>query len=447
MLERRRRREKIPITLVRKNRVPVRDVRERCQSVAANSFELFRFRVKMAVNRDGRHERKQRRKKTARAADPKCRQRDAPFALMLRQEQRRDQKSGQHEEKIDAQITARQKPVRMKKSRRAERDHASHRAPADGARSDAFVNVQKRSSGADRTRAVRLNPSLDAQPFVCEVCARMHRNWLDRFIPLASDHRRCSAARSSHAAGARAIRPISFSAPNGEADSASERERRGDDGSIADHDAAVFARRSRQRRWIGRGQHHRARPDRMSAIGLQRAVLDRRVRLRAHGRHRILRHRRRVGSDCSELLRRDTGLHAGSVSHRSTSNATTSVTSRERHRLVRATFFSDTFNAPAVYWPRAANEARRNHESDGRFFRGRTAAGHSETIPSSFQGIAGFGVATSATSGVDAPMKALDRRRHARTFFRSRSVGSAEKCGSVDSIRRRRRRRPSTRHC
>ena len=115
MLERRRRSEELPITFVRVDRAPVRDVRERRERLRAQIGELVRFGDGPAVERDGRHQREERGKKSTRAPRPKRAEIDAPRALVLGEKERRDQETRKHEEQIDAEKSAGEHALRMKK--------------------------------------------------------------------------------------------------------------------------------------------------------------------------------------------------------------------------------------------------------------------------------------------------------------------------------------------
>ena len=137
MFEWRRSREHFPVALLRHDGAPVRDVRERGDSVAPNAGEFAWRCEKKRVECDGGHQRKERRHQSSRAADPERAQLDPPCRAVFLDEERGDQEPGEHEEQVDAQVPAAQKPVRVKEQHAKDREAAKAIEPRDVADLDA----------------------------------------------------------------------------------------------------------------------------------------------------------------------------------------------------------------------------------------------------------------------------------------------------------------------
>ena len=124
MLERRGRGEELPVALVREDRAPVGDVADGGERIGTDPRELDRLRVEPGVERDGRHEREERREQPARATHPEGPERDTSRGRLLAEQQRGDQVAGEDEEEIDPEVAAAQRAPRM------EEEHAEQREPA-----------------------------------------------------------------------------------------------------------------------------------------------------------------------------------------------------------------------------------------------------------------------------------------------------------------------------
>ena len=111
MAQRRRRAEQVEVRLLREDEPPVLRVEQRRQPVAAQLAELVGRQREGAVDRDRQQHDHQRRQETASATGPELhavdRARRRPFA----HQQARDEVTGQHEERVDAEEPAARPPV------------------------------------------------------------------------------------------------------------------------------------------------------------------------------------------------------------------------------------------------------------------------------------------------------------------------------------------------
>ena len=144
------RHEQVPVARLREDGVPVGDVEQRGQPVAADLPELVRVGEHEGEHDDAGQQPGQRGQQPAGPAGPEPAEVDAALLPPLGQQQRADQEAGQHEEQVDAEVAADQEVG-------VEQQHAGHRrAPQavegrDVAQQRRAVGVLARVAGDDRS--------------------------------------------------------------------------------------------------------------------------------------------------------------------------------------------------------------------------------------------------------------------------------------------------------
>ena len=119
------------------DQMPVVDVEEGGQRVAADLVERVRGSKEPGIEGDDRQDRQQRRKEAADAMAPEPQQPDATMLTELRHQEPRDQKAGEDEEHVDSEESPRsprQPPVEADDQRDAEGSNAIERRDANHVR-------------------------------------------------------------------------------------------------------------------------------------------------------------------------------------------------------------------------------------------------------------------------------------------------------------------------
>jgi hypothetical protein len=106
VVQRRRAPEERPVVVACEDRPPVREVADRRERVAADGRELVGLREHPRVQRDRGKHADQCGQQPARPPHPERAERDPPPVACLREQQRRDEETGEDEERVDSEKTA-----------------------------------------------------------------------------------------------------------------------------------------------------------------------------------------------------------------------------------------------------------------------------------------------------------------------------------------------------
>jgi len=120
--------EERPVVVAREDVVPVGDIEERGEPVAANSCQILRFGEEHRVRRNADQSEHQRLEQAPRAPRPEAGQRDAPRGAVLGEQQRRDQEARENEEEIDAEPAA----TELARVEEQNSEHADTPQPIEG---------------------------------------------------------------------------------------------------------------------------------------------------------------------------------------------------------------------------------------------------------------------------------------------------------------------------
>ena len=123
--------------------LPVRDVQQARESVAANRRQLARLRPHHGVERDGREHEEQRREQAPGPPRPERGQTDPARGLPLGEQQRGDEVAADHEEDVDAEEAA-LRPGDLA----VVQDHGGHREGAQPVEARAVAEASGFGGGA-----------------------------------------------------------------------------------------------------------------------------------------------------------------------------------------------------------------------------------------------------------------------------------------------------------